>query len=839
MKSSIPSASASTRVPNQLLAVGAAIIAFCLAGSAFAGSATWSANTINGDWNTQLNWNPLTVPNGSSDVATFETSNTTSVSISTYTEVYNIVFNAGGNAFTIATTSSSSLTISGGGIINNSGITQTFVTGPNGTLTDEIDFFNAASAGSSTLFLNSGTLRFLDNSSAGSGTFVNKAASNYAPGQMQFRTNSNAANGAFVCKGGTVNGSYGGFIGFMENSAAGTGTFTLEGAAIAGAAGGEVQFNGGSADNATFTVNGGTALNAEGGSVRFASEGSAANATLTANGGANGGKGGGIYLWGLGGTCRVKVYDNGFLDASLQYAGPVVIGSLEGNGNVFMGVFGLTVGSNNLSTVFSGALRDGNSTGTGDGGGLFIKIGNGTLALSGASLYTGGTRVDGGGLMANNSAGSATGSGPVTVNSSATLGGAGMISGSVTVNAGAILSPGDINSSSGALRLAGNLTLAGASVLEFGLGNSGAHSSLSRNGGNWAFASNQTVALRGNVQPGFYDNVITGLAADPGGTSAWVISNQGVTGNFSYDGNGNIDLTISAAPTPSPTPTATPTATATPTTSPGFVGNIATRLQVGANDDALIEGFIVQGPPGASKKIVVRAEGPELYKCCGIPGFLANPTLEIHDSQSTIATNDDWKVTQIGGVIASDQSEEIRSSGFAPVNDPEPAVIVNLAPGSYTAVVRGMGNSTGLGTVEAYDLSNSSPSRLANIATRGLVQPGDKLMIGSFIMQNAPVKVVVRAIGPSLSAFGITNALTDTTLELRDGSGAIVVQNDDWKIRSDGSSQQAELEATGLQPTHELEAALVTTLPPGQYSALLRGKPETTGIGVVQVYFLQ
>jgi hypothetical protein len=112
-------------------------------------------------------------------------------------------------------------------------------------------------------------------------------------------------------------------------------------------------------------------------------------------------------------------------------------------------------------------------------------------------------------------------------------------------------------------------------------------------------------------------------------------------------------------------------------------------------------------------------------------------------------------------------------------------------------------------------------------------------MIAGFITQNGAVRAVVRAIGPSLAAFGIANALPDTTLQLRDQNGAIVVENDNWKVRSDGTSQQAELEATLLQPTNDLEAAFVTTLQPGQYTAQVRGKPESTGTGVVQVYFLQ
>jgi hypothetical protein len=283
----------------------------------------------------------------------------------------------------------------------------------------------------------------------------------------------------------------------------------------------------------------------------------------------------------------------------------------------------------------------------------------------------------------------------------------------------------------------------------------------------------------------------------------------------------------------SPTPTPTPT--------PGLVANVSTRLPVGTGDDVLIEGFVVQGPAGSTKKIIVRAIGPSLIPF-GITDALANPTLEIHDANNgnaIVATNDDWRTTQVGGLITGDQSAEISASGFAPGNDLESAIIANLLPGSYTAVVRGLGNSVGTGVVDAYDVSAASPAKLVNVATRGLIQPGDKLMIAGFITQNGSVRAVVRAIGPSLAAFGITNALADTTLQLRDGNGAIVVENDDWKIRSsDGGSQQAEIEATGLQPTDDREAAVVTTLPPGQYTAQVRGKPETTGTGVVQIYFL-
>jgi hypothetical protein len=323
----------------------------------------------------------------------------------------------------------------------------------------------------------------------------------------------------------------------------------------------------------------------------------------------------------------------------------------------------------------------------------------------------------------------------------------------------------------------------------------------------------------------------------PGGS--WDSADNGtytivMQANQVVDGLGN---PVKAGPIGSFTVDVTPsssTPTPTPGASPGLVGNVSTRLPVGVNDNVLIEGFIVQGPQGSSKKIIVRAIGPSL-SAFGVADPLLNPILEIHDSNNaTVATNNDWRVTQVGGLITGDQSGEIGASGVAPSNDLESAIIANLTPGSYTAVVRGANNTTGTGVVDAYDLSGTSAARLANVATRGLIQPGDKLMIAGFIIQNGSARVVISAIGPSLTAFGITNALPDTTLQLRDQNGAIVRENDDWM-----SDQKTELQATGVQPTNNLEAALVQTIAPGQYTAQVRGKPEATGIGVVQVFFLQ
>jgi hypothetical protein len=264
----------------------------------------------------------------------------------------------------------------------------------------------------------------------------------------------------------------------------------------------------------------------------------------------------------------------------------------------------------------------------------------------------------------------------------------------------------------------------------------------------------------------------------------------------------------------------------------GQLLNISTRLRVQSGDNVLIGGFIITGTD--PKKVIIRGIGPSLASV-GVQDFLADPTLELHDPASTLATNDNWKTRPDG----SSQQAEIEATTIPPTNDLESALVQTLAPGNYTAIVRGKNNTTGIGVVEAYDLDQAANSRLANISTRGFVETGNNVLIGGFIAGNGLTKVIVRAIGPSLTNAGVTNPLQDPTLELKDVNGVTIRSNDNWKTREDGSSQQGEIEATTIPPTNDLESALVQTLTPGNYTAIVRGVGNTTGIGVVEVYNIQ
>jgi hypothetical protein len=252
--------------------------------------------------------------------------------------------------------------------------------------------------------------------------------------------------------------------------------------------------------------------------------------------------------------------------------------------------------------------------------------------------------------------------------------------------------------------------------------------------------------------------------------------------------------------------------------------NISTRTQVQTGDDVLIGGFIISGT--GAKKVIVRAIGPSLT-ALGVPGALADPTLELHDhTGAVIAFDNDWK---------DSQQTEIQNSGLAPSNDLESAIVISLQPGAYTAIVSGINGTSGVGLVEVYDLDKAASSQLRNISSRGLVQTDANVMIGGFIVGNniGAASVIVRAIGPSLTAFGVVGALADPTLELHDGNGALIGSNDNWQ---DDADQAAAITASGLAPTDLLESAISTSLAPGAYTAIVRGKNNTIGVGLIEAY---
>jgi hypothetical protein len=241
-----------------------------------------------------------------------------------------------------------------------------------------------------------------------------------------------------------------------------------------------------------------------------------------------------------------------------------------------------------------------------------------------------------------------------------------------------------------------------------------------------------------------------------------------------------------------------------------------------------IGGFIITGTE--PKHVVIRALGPSLSKF----GFatsevLADPTLEVHGPGSfgTI-NNNNWR---------DFQEAQLRADGLAPENDLESAIDAVLPPGAYTGIIRGNGNPAGLCLFEVYDLDAGASSKLANLSTRAFVGTGNNVVIAGFMLGHNPGvdRVVIRGLGPSLSAFGIGNPLPDPTLELRDENGALLRANNDWQ---DDPTQAAQVSAAGLGPSNQKESAIAATLPPGMYTAILAGRSNGTGVGTVEAYDL-
>ncbi|HEY3662902.1 MAG TPA: Ig-like domain-containing protein, partial [Chthoniobacterales bacterium] len=296
--------------------------------------------------------------------------------------------------------------------------------------------------------------------------------------------------------------------------------------------------------------------------------------------------------------------------------------------------------------------------------------------------------------------------------------------------------------------------------------------------------------------------------------------------------------TISPSPTATPTPTATPKPTVTPTPSvtpipsvtpsptpaPGAqTQNVSTRLVVQTGESQGIGGFIIT--PGSAKKVIIRGIGPSLGGS-GIAPLLADPALELHGpAGKLLVTNYNWR---------DKQETEILATGLAPADDLEPAIVATLDPGTYTVILSGQGGSTGAALLEIYDLNPDGTSQLANFSSRASVQSEDGIVIAGFILgvEQTEADVVIRALGPSLTAQGVTGALADPTLELRDSDGALVKSDDNWQ---DDPEQAAMINASGLAPENPLEAALEVNLPPGSYTAILAGNGGS-GVGIVEIY---
>jgi autotransporter-associated beta strand protein len=742
--------------------------------TARAGNATWTGATSD-DWNVPTNWNPATVPNGSSDVATFDISNTTGIAIQTDIEVNEIHFRAGTNLYMITVGNSSVLTLSGAGITNTTQGMPTLVAAGIDVGGGEINFTNSATAGLCAIDVES-NLTFSDLASAGEATITNARETDFA-----------------------------------DASTAATATITNNGAAGVDSTSGLLTFGGtATAGNAVITNNGSDTDIGVGTRTAFEQDSTAQNATLIANAGATNVLAGAIFFGAqaTGGTAHLQLHGNGGLDISTHFDPGVSIDTLEEDGLVFLGGRTLGIGEGDGSSTFSGVIMNGGLTPGRDGTGSLTKLGSGVFTLNGIDTYTGPTTVEGGNLVVNGALSS-----EVTVENGGTLSGGGHVA-NLIAESGATVAPGNgvTLSPSGIYRQEAGATLALAvagtqpgqgTQLTGGVNaelNSGAVLEVDFTGG-FAPKAGEKIPLinTAHISGGFSTVHLTGVQAGFGYT-------------IGTDANG-IHLT------------ATNTGVATTKAAPSNLLNISTRVDVQTGSDVLIGGFIIKGT--APKMVLVRGLGPSL-KAMGVAGALSDPVLELHKPDGTVITNDNW---------VDAQKQAIIDTGIPPANPFESAIVATLDPGEYTCVVRGNDNATGVGLVEVYDLDRALGTTLANISTRGLVETGDNVMIGGFIaggLNGGASTVVVRGLGPSLATEGITDSLADPTLALYDSEGNRVAENNDWMT----GARAPAIIAEGLAPKNPRESAVQAILPPGAYTAILSGVGGATGVGLVEVYNL-
>jgi hypothetical protein len=249
---------------------------------------------------------------------------------------------------------------------------------------------------------------------------------------------------------------------------------------------------------------------------------------------------------------------------------------------------------------------------------------------------------------------------------------------------------------------------------------------------------------------------------------------------------------------------------------------LSTRGSVGTSDEVMIGGFIITGST-TTKKVIIRAIGPSLT-VLGVSGALQNPALELHDGTgSLIQSNDNWRESQ---------EQEIIDTTVPPTNDLESAIVADLAPGNYTAIVSGAAGGSGVALVEVYDLEPDH-GKLANISTRAHVDTGDDALIGGFIVKGPQSqKNVIRALGPSLTSNGVIGALANPTLDLYNADGGLLQSNDDL----DSNRDAGVIGGFGLGVMNGYESGLYFEGAPGNFTAVMKGANGSSGVGLVEIY---
>ena len=701
-----------------------------------ASSATWLLSPPDSAWENVNNWTPGGPPNGPSDIATFAQSLQTDVDVSTSVEVDSLLFTSNFSAFTFNISPGTppiggELIISGTGVTNNSSVLKTFAVGGVG----QIIFNNTSTAATAQMRIVNdsgfyvgyagGQTIFNDASSAAGASIANARTGSGEGdiGRTTFNGASTADHASINNEGNTSDHGRGGQIAF-------NGTSTAANASIHNwGSGGEVSDGGYTVFNDTSTAGHATITNevtpqfgsGGGGQTIFNGSSTADSAILIANGGSDGSYySGGILFNGAstGGTARVKVFDNGYLDISGHQSG-LTIGSIEGTGDVFLGANNLRVGTNNISTSFSGMIS---------GSGSLAKVGGGLLTLQandciadsvGLGLVSGSIikldftgppdviaslKVNGvpqpPGVYGSMTSGAPQPlpefAGPGTVHVLARPPGTHL--GNISTRA--FVQTGD-NVMIGGFIVQGGGTMViiraiGPELTQYGVPNPLYNPTLElHDGRGHLIASNdnwQRTIIGGIITRNQERDIIdSGHAPTDGRESAIVAYLRPgnytaiVRGVDNMTGVGLVevyDLSSNAS---------------------SILGNISTRSFVQTGDEVMIGGFIVQGP--YPKRVIIRAIGPELSAPpFNIPNVLADPTLELHNARGAlIASNDNWQHTIIGGIITRDQVQDIMDSGHTPTEPSESAIIADLPPGNYTAIVRGVNNTTGVALVEVYD----------------------------------------------------------------------------------------------------------------------------------------